>query len=88
MDFDSVALLSAKLAALALFVYRLIVFADQGAGELIKGGVAYVVSPCIWGSSVAWPSRPTKVLLDDLVFLRDGECSYGAGGEEKEEHVR
>jgi hypothetical protein len=55
MDFDSVIVLSAKLAAMALFVYGLIVFTDQAAGALMKGLVAYVVSPYIWGSSWAWP---------------------------------
>jgi uncharacterized membrane protein len=55
MDLDSAIVLSAKLAALALFVYGLIVFADQGAGELMKRGAAYVVSPYIWDSSFAWP---------------------------------
>lgn len=55
MDFDFVFVLSAKVAAFVVFVYGLIVFADQGAGQLFKGGVAYVVSPYIWGSNNTWP---------------------------------
>lgn len=55
MDSDSIILQSAKLVGLLLFVYGLIVFANEGAGELLIGGVALVVSPYIWGSSWAWP---------------------------------
>ena len=69
MDFDSVTALSVKLAALALLVYGLIVFADLGAGELIKRRVDYVVSPYIWGSSVAWPEAGFMALLGLLIAL-------------------
>ena len=47
--------LTARIGGLFLFVYGLAVFADQGAGELIKRGVAYFVTPYIWGSNFAWP---------------------------------
>lgn len=47
--------LTARVGGLFLFVYGLAVFADQGAGELIKRGVAYFVSPYIWGSNFTWP---------------------------------
>lgn len=69
MDFDSAIALSAKLAAWALFVYGLIVFSDQAAGELIKGGVAYFVSPYIWGSGVPWPLAGSMALLGLLGAL-------------------
>jgi hypothetical protein len=69
VDSDSAVVLSVKLAALALFVYGLIVFADQGAGELIKGGVAYVVSPYIYGSSLAWPLAGEEAFQGLLMAL-------------------
>jgi len=45
----------ARVGGLFLFVYGLAIFVDQGAGELIKRGVAYFVSPYIWGSNFTWP---------------------------------
>lgn len=71
MDFDSIIALSAKLAALALFVYGLIIFADQAAGQLITGRVAYVVSPFIWGSSWDWLGAGA-IAFDGLLMASAG----------------
>jgi len=55
MDLERVISRIVRIGALALFVYGIIVFADQAAGELILRGVALVVSPYIWGSPSPWP---------------------------------
>ena len=68
MGHNSVLVLSAKLAAFALFVYGLIVFADLGAGQL-KGGGAYVVSPYIWASNSGWPFNGLQAFQGLLMAL-------------------
>lgn len=40
-----------------LFVYGLIVFVDQTAGQLENTGKGLLVSPYIWASNVSWPTN-------------------------------
>jgi hypothetical protein len=58
-----------RLVALAFLVYGLIIFANEGAGELFARGNAFVVSQFIWGSSWVWPDSGVAASVAFLMAM-------------------